>query len=164
MDPQACIDAARDALYREEWDAAEEHLRAYAEWRDRGGFPARRVRLLPGTWDYMGCAVWADCDASAQGNVDVTDPTCFADHGGDWIRMVLEYSRHWSACLPLLGDSGDDEQFGHDLWLTRQGHGAGFWDGDWREPEATALTEYARSIGDIVIEYDRGFVWGGYAT
>lgn len=21
---------------------------------------------------------------------------------------------------------------GHDLWLTAQGHGAGFWDGDWR--------------------------------
>lgn len=22
---------------------------------------------------------------------------------------------------------------GHDLWLTRNGHGAGFWDGDWRD-------------------------------
>ena len=22
----------------------------------------------------------------------------------------------------------DDEQIGHDFWLTRQGHGAGFWD------------------------------------
>lgn len=23
---------------------------------------------------------------------------------------------------------GSSEQFGHDLWLTREGHGAGFWD------------------------------------
>lgn len=23
---------------------------------------------------------------------------------------------------------------GHDFWLTRNGHGAGFWDGDWNEP------------------------------
>lgn len=29
---------------------------------------------------------------------------------------------------------------GHDFWLTRNGHGAGFWDGDWRE-------EYAQ-LGD----------------
>ena len=27
---------------------------------------------------------------------------------------------------------------GHDLWLNRNGHGCGFWDGDWREPAATS--------------------------
>lgn len=26
---------------------------------------------------------------------------------------------------------GVDAQAGHDFWLTREGHGAGFWDGDW---------------------------------
>lgn len=26
---------------------------------------------------------------------------------------------------------GDDEDLGHDFWLTRGGHGAGFWDGDY---------------------------------
>lgn len=29
---------------------------------------------------------------------------------------------------------------GHDFWLTRSRHGAGFWDGDYPEPEATILT------------------------
>lgn len=28
----------------------------------------------------------------------------------------------------LLCDDWSDEQTGHDLWLTRNGHGAGFWD------------------------------------
>lgn len=28
----------------------------------------------------------------------------------------------------LLAKAGDDEQNGHDFWLTRNGHGAGFWD------------------------------------
>lgn len=32
-------------------------------------------------------------------------------------------------------------QAGHDFWLTREGHGAGFWDGDWEEPAATVLTD-----------------------
>jgi hypothetical protein len=37
---------------------------------------------------------------------------------------------------------------GHDFWLTREGHGAGFWDGDWPEPMATALTAAAKSFGE----------------
>jgi hypothetical protein len=40
----------------------------------------------------------------------------------------------WRSCRALI-ESGDDgqspEQAGHDFWLTRNGHGAGFWDGDW---------------------------------
>lgn len=32
---------------------------------------------------------------------------------------------------------------GYDFWLTRNGHGAGFWDGDWPEPAATALNRAA---------------------
>lgn len=39
---------------------------------------------------------------------------------------------------------------GHDFWLTRNRHGAGFWDGDWLERPAYRLTESARSYG----EYD----------
>jgi len=33
---------------------------------------------------------------------------------------------------------------GHDFWLTRCGHGCGFWDGDWAEPAATTLTEVSQ--------------------
>lgn len=38
---------------------------------------------------------------------------------------------------------------GHDFWLTRCGHGVGFWDGDWPEPHASALTEAAQSFGNV---------------
>lgn len=38
---------------------------------------------------------------------------------------------------------------GHDFWLTRNGHGAGFWDGDWPEPMASALTEAAHAFGEV---------------
>lgn len=36
---------------------------------------------------------------------------------------------------------------GHDFWLTRNGHGVGFWDGDWPEPAATALDNAAKAFG-----------------
>lgn len=38
---------------------------------------------------------------------------------------------------------------GHDFWLTRNGHGAGFWDGDWPEPMATRLTEESERYGEV---------------
>jgi hypothetical protein len=49
------------------------------------------------------------------------------------------------------GECTIDEMAGHDFWLTRRGHGCGFWDGDWEEPAATKLTESAHGFGDLDI-------------
>lgn len=38
---------------------------------------------------------------------------------------------------------------GHDFWLTRNGHGSGFWDGDWPEPHATQLTQASKAFGEF---------------
>lgn len=38
---------------------------------------------------------------------------------------------------------------GYDFWLTRNGHGAGFWDGDWPAPQATFLTDASEEIGSF---------------
>ena len=37
----------------------------------------------------------------------------------------------------------------HDFILTRNNHGAGFWDGDWSEPMATKLTDLCKEFGEI---------------
>jgi hypothetical protein len=69
----------------------------------------------------------------------------------------------WSACHRLrLACTGeidlskfDPAQIGHDLWLTRNGHGAGFWD----RPEiygadnARVLTLMARAMGEHNAEF-----------
>ena len=39
----------------------------------------------------------------------------------------------------------------HDFILTRNNHGAGFWDGDWSEPIATKLTDLCKKFGEIDI-------------
>jgi hypothetical protein len=38
-------------------------------------------------------------------------------------------------------------QAGHDFWLTRNGHGAGFWDGEWPKPYDDMLTKLAEAYG-----------------
>lgn len=45
----------------------------------------------------------------------------------------------------------DDEQAGRDFWLTRNRHGAGFWDGDYEEPIASRLTASAHSFGEYTL-------------
>ncbi len=39
----------------------------------------------------------------------------------------------------------------HYFILTRNGHGAGFWDGGWSEPMATKLTNLCKKFGEIEV-------------
>jgi hypothetical protein len=41
------------------------------------------------------------------------------------------------------------ERAGHDFWLTRNGHGAGFWDGDWEDDIGAKLTEASHGFGSV---------------
>ena len=42
----------------------------------------------------------------------------------------------------------DMETCGHDFWLTRNGHGAGFWDGDYEEKIGEKLTELSKTFDE----------------
>lgn len=43
------------------------------------------------------------------------------------------------------------EQIAHDFWLTRNRHGAGFWDGDYPEPLGAQLTELAHTFKECYL-------------
>jgi len=46
-------------------------------------------------------------------------------------------------------DGYPPKQAGHDFWLTRNGHGAGFWENDFGTPEQCEfLTASAKSFGE----------------
>ena len=47
-----------------------------------------------------------------------------------------------------LLDGLDDEMIGHDIWLTRNGHGAGFWDRGYGEV-GDQLSDIARAMGEV---------------
>lgn len=49
---------------------------------------------------------------------------------------------------------------GSDFFLTRNRHGAGFWDGDWDEPHGKVLTDCAHAYGTFELyEGDDGKVY-----
>lgn len=49
------------------------------------------------------------------------------------------------------GEDAGDAAAGHDFWLTRNGHGAGFWDGCWPKQAGEQLSALARTFGEVSI-------------
>ena len=50
--------------------------------------------------------------------------------------------------LLRTSDSDTYGSAGHDFWLNRNGHGAGFWDGDWEESAGRNMDESSKSFGN----------------
>ena len=94
---------------------------------------------------YIICALWSyiDDDGEPLDSVYTMD-----DISAQTLKqMDIEVSDFIKDNESLLIESGQsDQQIGHDFWLTRNGHGAGFWDrglgaiGD-------ALTKASKSFG-----------------
>lgn len=83
------------------------------------------------TEHYAICALWSSTDDSNDQGGQPLD----ANYGLDDItaetlqRMAADCADFQKACAQLLDESGQSaEQSGHDFWLTRNRHGAGFWD------------------------------------
>jgi hypothetical protein len=67
---------------------------------------------------------------------------------------------------PGKGGRSDDPATaaGHDFWLTRNGHGAGFWDGDWPDEVGVRLDKASKKYGQVDLYVgDDGKIWAsGY--
>jgi hypothetical protein len=107
---------------------------------------------------YMECALWSSTDDEGEpldGSYELYD---FADEANTSIHETVE------DFLDLIGDEvwnwdqfWTPERLGHDLWLTRNGHGAGFWDRYYEGSRQTSqrlgaaigrqLTELCKSYG-----------------
>lgn len=93
-------------------------------------------RFLEG---YLECAAWlceGDDAREAQFSADF-----LAQAAGDCAAFQAQNAE-------LLALAGDDAQNGHDFWLTRNHHGAGFWDRGYPDAIGNALTEAAHKAGE----------------
>lgn len=66
----------------------------------------------------------------------------------DCAKFEAMASRYFTDCTRGSGEYSVSQQAAHDFWLTRNGHGAGFWDGDWPEPNASTLDGIAKTFGE----------------
>lgn len=82
---------------------------------------------------YVECALWSSTDNSDESGGEPMDANYDADDIAPETLAQMQADCDDFAGNPevaaLLAESGlSDEQAGHDFWLTRNGHGAGFWD------------------------------------
>lgn len=95
---------------------------------------------------YLVAALWSSTDddgtpLDSEYSIDDIAPETLAAAEKDCV-LFLERSAHLRLG-PNAPEGMDDAQAGHDFWLTRNGHGAGFWDGDWDEigDDLTAISK-----------------------
>jgi len=80
---------------------------------------------------YLECALWSSNDESNEQGGNPMDANYDESDLSDECREQMEKdcAEFQESNRELLEASGQsDEQSGHDFWLTRCGHGAGFWD------------------------------------
>lgn len=116
-----------------------------------------RTRLGPFLQAYAECALWSSLDnedVPLDENYDIrhlAEP-CLAG----MLRDCLNFQRDNESDIEVA----DLARAGHDFWLTRNGHGAGFWDGGWPEDVGRRLTNSAETYGGVDLYVgDNGLIY-----
>lgn len=108
------------------------------------------------TTSYIETALWSSTDDDGR---PLDDNYGTNDLSPDCLKQMIDDCQAFQAdhadlltdenCLKYGPDYGMMGRAGHDFWLTRNGHGAGFWDGDWEETAGRKLTESSKAWGSV---------------
>lgn len=100
--------------------------------------------------DYLECAIWISCDEeempldtrySVKNLTDQSIEVARSD-----IKRFIDYMGLYLTQALFIECEDDKRSLGHDLWLTQNRHGTGFWSGRWPEPLASILTQAAQKL------------------
>lgn len=97
------------------------------------------------TQGYVSAAMWLLTDEDGS----PLDYLGLHDIAPETIASAVEDCRAFQETYAAqLANAGDDFRNGADFWLTRNGHGAGFWDRGYETSVDEALTEGAHAYGE----------------
>jgi hypothetical protein len=104
---------------------------------------------------YLATALWAETDNSTESGGEPLDKNyTIADFAPEAVaKAVADCAAFEEKAGPLLEGierQGQDvpDVIGFHFWLTRNGHGAGFWDGDYPKEIGEALTKLSHEFGE----------------
>lgn len=108
------------------------------------------------TLAYIECALWSSTGENDEpldrdyGREDVDEESIM-----EMARECKLFQEAWGdridASPRVSGQCSNREMAGHDFWLTRNGHGSGFWDGDWPEELGKQMTEASHKFGECYL-------------
>lgn len=105
---------------------------------------------------YIDCLLWSSTDDNEEPLDQNYDRNDLAQEALDTIDT--DCKKFLTLAIEMLDDCTHTydsrwdimELAGHDFWLTHNGHGAGFWDGDWTHEEI-------ESVGDKLTDLAKQF-------
>lgn len=108
---------------------------------------------------YIECALWSSTDNSREDGGDpLRDNYGPDDLAPETLARMAEDCADFRDCDEWRAAESDgwwdDANGGHDFWLTRNGHGAGFWDrysDDEGSALGVALTDRAKLYGEVYL-------------
>lgn len=118
-----------------------EHTRVYVRAKDRKAavelildeYPEARI-TVPGlevrdiVSGFIECMCWAESGDTDAPLGDHADPSLLADGAYEQCLGLVQDFISYCARVGIDMQGMNEDQIGNDLWLTMQGHGAGFWD------------------------------------
>jgi len=113
------------------------------------------MKLDTFTQAYIQCALWSSTDDNDNPlddkySVDGISKSCLTAMNDDCQKFQAEN-------MPMIID--DLSEAGHNFWLTRNHHGAGFWDGDYPE-YGDVLTAKSHEFKEVnLIVCDDGLIY-----
>ena len=126
---------------------------------------------------YVTCALWSSNDESDESggqpldaNYDESDiaPETMDKMRADYLKFQVDNADLLARYYELIPEGRDssgewtpEAQAGHDFWLSRNGHGAGFFDRDVPHELRDSLQELARRAGEFDLYIgDDGLIYG----
>lgn len=116
-------------------------------------------RMDPFTRAYFDAALWSSTDESRDDGGDPLDDNYSISDIADDTRdkMIADCADFQARFGDLIDGEGashpsesPDELAGRDFWMTRNGHGVGFWDGGWPK-NGDALTDASKEYGEFYL-------------
>lgn len=115
---------------------------------------------------FFDCALWSSTDESNDQGGDPLDKNYGIEDIAEpcMLALVAECKRFQAENASDLESAKSAGQAGHDFWLTRNGHGAGFWDGDYPDAVGERLTADSKRYGEVCLYLgDDGIIYAmGY--
>lgn len=98
--------------------------------------------------EYIKTALWAETDDEG---IPLDDEYEFGDVHEDSLKAAQKDIDKFLEEIDKrnISTDGKNVHIIHDFWLTRNGHGAGFWDGDYDDGDR--LTELSKEFGSSII-------------
>jgi hypothetical protein len=118
------------------------------------------------TRQYLETALWSEYDEDESNNPRPFDDRFTIENFPASVKAKARqtcagfYAAHKAQIDEYSADEEENAgRAGHYLWLTRNRHGSGFWDGNYEPQTGADLTDAAHALGEVNLQRNRRWIY-----